>query len=86
MGEQIITLNGIKYAILPLNVLERLKEIAEDYQDAVAANRTMAKIESGEMELFPSSVVNAIIMEDKNPVKVYREYRKMTHCRLYLSR
>ena len=78
MGEQIITLNGVQYAILPLKVFEQLREIAEDYQDAAAANKVMEKIKSGEMELFPASIIEAIELEDKNPVKVYREYRKMT--------
>ena len=78
MGEQIITLNGVQYAILPLKVFEQLREIAEDYQDAAAANKVAEKIKSGEMELFPSSIIEAIELEDKNPVKVYREYRKMT--------
>lgn len=50
----------------------------EDYQDAAAANKVMEKIKSGEMELFPASIIEAIELEDKNPVKVYREYRKMT--------
>lgn len=78
MGEQIITLNGVQYAILPLKVFEQLREIAEDYQDAAAANKVAEKIKSGEMELFPASIIEAIELEDKNPVKVYREYRKMT--------
>ena len=49
---------------------ELLQDI-QDYDNAKAA------LERGEEELIPSEVLYAII-DDANPIKIWREYREMT--------
>lgn len=50
----------------------------EDIRDYDA---TKAALENGEDELIPSEVVFAIL-DGKNPIKVWREYRKLTQQQL----
>ena len=49
----------------------------QDMQDAIEAGRIIDLIERGEMETFPARVVDALL-DDENPVKVFRKHREMT--------
>jgi DNA-binding XRE family transcriptional regulator len=75
---QIIERDGKpEWAILPyedyLQLIEQA-ELLEDIQDFDAISAAIAR---GDEELIPAEVVNAIL-DGKNPVKVWREYRGLT--------
>ena len=75
---QIIERDGKpEWAILPYEEYLKLIEQAELLEDIHAFDQISAAIERGEEELIPAEVVNAII-DGKNPIKVWREYRSLT--------
>jgi DNA-binding XRE family transcriptional regulator len=79
---QIIERDGKpEWAILPyedyLQLIEQV-ELLEDIRDLDAIS---AAIERGDEELIPAEVVNAIL-DGKNPIKVWREYRGLTQQQL----
>ncbi len=53
----------------------------EDLQDIRDFDRINAAIERGDEELIPSAVVYAIL-DDENPIKVWRKYRGLTQQQL----
>ncbi len=78
MSVQFIEKDGVpEFAVLPFAEYERLMNIAEDKIDAADV---LAFRESGE-ETFPEEVLDSLLA-GKNPIKVYRAYRKMTQSRL----
>ena len=75
MNADIITLQGKKLAVVPLDVWERILKKLEDLDDLMAAR----EIDSDPAaEYFPIELMAQIKLEGKKPVKVYREYRKIT--------
>lgn len=79
---QIIERDGKpEWAILPYDDYLQLIEQAELLEDIRDFDSINAAIERGEEELIPAEVVNAIL-DDKNPVKVWREYRGLTQQQL----
>ena len=79
---QIIERDGKpEWAILPYEDYLQLIEQAELLEDIRDFDATSAAIESGDEELIPAEVVNAIL-DGKNPVKVWREYRGLTQQQL----
>ena len=79
---QIIERDGKpEWAILPYDDYLQLIEQAELLEDIRDFDSISAAIERGEEELIPAEVVNAIL-DDKNPVKVWREYRGLTQQQL----
>ena len=81
MVQFITTPNGEKLAILPKDAFDRLAALAEDMEDIAAANAVMARVRSGEEDVFPASVVNRLL-NGENTVKVFREHRGMTQAQL----
>ncbi|MDD5094811.1 MAG: helix-turn-helix transcriptional regulator [Dehalococcoidia bacterium] len=81
MSVQIIEKDGKpEWAIVPYNVYAQLladAEILQDIQDYEAAKRG---IEEGE-ELVPSQLTYAIL-DGQNPIKVWREHRRLTQQQL----
>lgn len=69
--------NGKLYALVPLDQLKKLIEEIEMAMDIKAYDK--AKRET--REFFPSNVVDAIL-QGKNPLQIYRKYRKMTQIEL----
>ena len=79
---QIIERDGKpEWAILPYEDYLRLIEQAELLEDIRDFDAISAAIERGDEELIPAEVVNAIL-DGKNPVKVWREYRGLTQQQL----
>lgn len=77
MSIQIIKENGKpKWAVLPYEELLRLLDEAEVSQDTRDYDSAKKSIDQGE-ELIPSDVVYAIL-DGSHPVKVWREYRRMS--------
>ena len=75
---EILEIKNEKYTILPLKDYENLLERLEDAEDIATANDIKRKITRCEEETFPAEVIHSIILDKKNPVKVYREYRGLT--------
>jgi len=79
---QIIERDGKpEWAILPYEEYLQLIEQAELLEDIRDFDEISAAIERGDEELIPTEVVNAIL-DGKNPIKVWREYRGLTQQQL----
>ena len=79
---QIIERDGKpEWAILPYEEYLQLIEQAELLEDIRDFDEISAAIERGDEELIPAEVVNAIL-DGKNPLKVWREYRGLTQQQL----
>jgi len=75
---QLIERNGKpEWAVLPYEEYLHLVEQAEMLEDIRDYDAAKAAIERGEDELIPSEVVFAIL-DGKNPIKVWREFRHLT--------
>ncbi len=82
MSVQLIERNGQpEWAILPYDEYLRLVEQAELLEDIQDYDRIKSAVESGNEEVIPSEVVYALV-GGENPVKVWREYRKLTRQQL----
>jgi DNA-binding XRE family transcriptional regulator len=78
MSVQIINQNGKpEYAVLPYSDYLLLVEQAEMLEDVHSYDEVKNSIASGNEELIPASVVNALA-DGENPIKVWREYRGLT--------
>jgi DNA-binding XRE family transcriptional regulator len=78
MSVQVIERNGKpEWAVLPYDAYMKLIEQAEMLVDIRDYDATKAALERGDEELVPAEVVYAIL-EGKNPIKVWREYRGLT--------
>ena len=78
MNVQIIKKNGQpEWAVLPFEEYQRLVEQAEMLQDMRDYDEIKAAIVSGTEELIPSEVTYALL-DGKNPIRVWREYRGLT--------
>ena len=79
---QIIERDGKpEWAILPYEEYLQLIEQAELLEDIRDFDEISAAIERGDEELIPAEVVN-VILDGKNPIKVWREYRGLTQQQL----
>jgi len=79
---QIIQRDGKpEWAVLPYEEYLQLIEQAELLEDIRDFDTISAAIERGEEELIPAEVVYAIL-DGKNPIKVWREYRGLTQQQL----
>ena len=67
-----------EWAILPYEVYIKLVEDAEMLVDIRDNDAEKAAIQSGEQELIPAEVTFAL-WDGNNPVKVWREYRGISH-------
>ena len=78
MSFEIIEKNSQKFVLVPVEQynqfladLEMLKDV-RDFREAKAVDE----------ETFPDEVINRLILNEENPIKVYREYRSLTQQRL----
>ena len=60
---------------------DRLREAAEDLADIAAYDRVKEALSAGEEELIPTEFVYRML-EGENPVRVYRDLRKLTQTAL----
>ncbi len=72
------TPSGEEMVILPRAEYERMVEELEDIHDAALAEEILARIRSGEEEVFPAELVYRLLDGDENPVRVMRTYRGLT--------
>ena len=77
MNIQIIEHNGApEYAIVPFREWETIIDRLEELEDIRDARTISAAIAAGE-ETYPHEFVKRLSSEE-NPLKVWREYRKLT--------
>lgn len=82
MSVQLIERNGLpEWAVLPYDDYLRLIEQAEMLEDIQEYDRIKASVEDGTEEIIPAEVVFALL-DRGTPLKVWREYRKMTQQQL----
>ncbi len=85
MSVQVIERNGQpEWAILPYEDYLRLVEQAEMGEDIQDYDTVKSAVESGDEEVLPGEVVYALA-DGENPVKVWREYRKLTQQQLAVT-
>jgi DNA-binding XRE family transcriptional regulator len=73
----IITPSGERMVILPEDEFQSLVEAVENAQDAAAVKAFEIRLASGDEELLPAELANAIL-DGANPTRAWREYRGMT--------
>ena len=78
MNFETVERNSQKFVLVPieqynqlLSDIEMLKDI-RDFRSAKAVDE----------ETFPAEVINRLILNEDNPIKVYREYRELTQKQL----
>ena len=78
MNLEIIEKNSQKFVLVPVEQynqfladLEMLKDV-RDFREAKVVDE----------ETFPDEVINRLILNEENPIKVYREYRSLTQKQL----
>ena len=77
MNVQIIKKNGKpEWAIIPYIEYKKIQELIEDSEDIQAIENFHKKLQAGEEVLIPGEVTFAII-EGKNPIRAWREYKNM---------
>lgn len=82
MSVQLIERNGQpEWAILPYEDYLRLVEKVEMLEDIQDYDRIKSEVESGNEEVLPTEIVYALA-DGENPVRVWREYRKLTQQQL----
>lgn len=81
MSIQVIEKNGqIEWAVVPYSEYQKLLDAWEMLEDIRAYDEAKTNIEAGE-ELIPSKVAYALL-DGKNPIRVWREYRALTQQQL----
>lgn len=70
-----------EWAVIPYDAYLRLVEQAEMLQDIQDYDAAKAALVRGDEELVPGELVDALL-NDENPIKVWRTYRGMTRRQL----
>jgi DNA-binding XRE family transcriptional regulator len=66
-----------EWAVIPYDTYLQLIEKVEMVQDVQYYDRAKAALEHGDDELIPSEVIYTIL-DGGNPIKIWREYRRMS--------
>jgi ribosome-binding protein aMBF1 (putative translation factor) len=69
--------DGKEFAVLPIQDLRRLLDDSEMLADVKAYDAAKARIERGEDELVPLTLVERRLAGE-SPIKIWREYRGLT--------
>jgi DNA-binding XRE family transcriptional regulator len=82
MKPQIIRKDGKpEYAVVPYDDYRKLLADAEMLADLVAYDAAKKALAGGEEELIPAAVIDRLL-DDENPIRVWREYRGLTSAQL----
>lgn len=79
--QRFTTPDGTEMVVLPASDFERLRMLAEEAADVVAALDTKARIEAGEGTM-PGEVLNMIMDEGRHPVAAWRRFRGLSQAAL----
>jgi DNA-binding XRE family transcriptional regulator len=74
MNLETVEKNGQKFVLVPIEQYNQVLEELEMLEDI----RDFEEAEAADEESFPSEVVNRLILDEENPIKVFREYRGLT--------
>lgn len=74
MNLETIERNGQKFVLVPIDQYNQVLEDLEMLEDI----RDFQRIKALDEEAFPSVVVDRLVLNDENPIKVFREYRGLT--------
>jgi DNA-binding XRE family transcriptional regulator len=77
MRIETITRKGREFAVIPVKDLQRLMNDAEMLADVRAYDKVKARLETGEDELIPLEITERRL-HGEAPLRVWREYRKLT--------
>jgi DNA-binding XRE family transcriptional regulator len=75
------TPSGEEMVVIPRAEYDALLGAAEDFEDALAAERSLARIAAGEVELIPASEVDAYL-DASSPLAFWRKKRGLTQAAL----
>ena len=82
MNVQIIERDGNpEWAVIPYKEYMRLVAEVEMAQDVSDYDTTLKAVERGDEEIVPAKIVYAIL-DGENPIRVWREHRKLTQRQL----
>jgi mRNA interferase RelE/StbE len=81
MRVETISRKGREFAVIPMEHLQKLMEDAEKLADVEAYDAAKARLEDGDDELVPLEVTERRIRGEA-PLRIWREYRKLTQERL----
>ena len=82
MNVQIIkNKDELEWAVIPYNEYLSLVEKADMLDDINDFDRFQTALNQGEEQLFPATVVDNLL-NGRNPIKVFREFREMTQYEL----
>lgn len=73
--------DGTKMVVLTAAEFERLRELAEDAEDVIAATLQLERIRQGEGTM-PGEVLAFIINDEMSPIGAWRKYRGMSQAEL----
>ena len=83
MNIQVIEQNGTpEYAVIPMDDFNKLAADAEMLADIEAYHKAKKSISTGDSEAYPSEIVHSLLIDEANPVMVFRKYRGMTQAAL----
>ena len=74
MNFETIERNGQKFVLVPI---ERYPHVLEDLE-MLEDIRDFEEVKALDEETFPSEVVDRLVLDNENPIKVFREYRGLT--------
>lgn len=74
MNLEIIERDSRKFVLVPIEQFNRVLEDLETLEDI----RDFEIVKNLDEEAFPSDVVDRLVLNNENPIKVFREYRGLT--------
>ncbi|RKU11717.1 XRE family transcriptional regulator [Candidatus Poribacteria bacterium] len=78
MNFETVERNNQKFVLVPIEQYNQLLADIEMLKDV----RDFRGAKAVDEETFPAEVINRLILNEENPIKVYREYRELTQKQL----
>ena len=78
MNFETVERNSQKFVLVPIEQYNQLLSDIEMLKDI----RDLRSAKAVDEETFPDEVINRLILDEENPIKVYREYRGLTQKQL----
>ena len=78
MNLETVERNNQKFVLVPIERYNQLLADLEMLKDV----RDFRSAKAIDEETFPAEVINRLILNEENPIKVYREYRELTQKQL----
>ena len=78
MNVETVERQGVEYVLLPRVQYDQLLEDAEMLRDI----REFHEAKAAEEETYPNEVINRLILNEENPIRVYRDHRGLTQQQL----